>query len=134
MKELRKHPRFECEGIAEIHLPGIERSCPARIEDLSLKGCKLVLLDEPEPDFDLPLVFELTFTVNELTFRVRGRSTGFRGTRTVGVEFVDLRPRSKRFILDMVEELAAGNWRPSQPSASKRSRANVLIMSPQNDI
>jgi hypothetical protein len=130
LKELRKHPRFECEGVAEIHLLGIEKSCPARIEDLSLKGCKLVLLDEPEPDFDLPTVFELTFTVNELSFRTRGRSTGFRGTRCIGVEFVDLRPRSKRFILDLVEELAAGNWKPTlHGAASIRPGAKVLIMS-----
>jgi hypothetical protein len=134
MKELRKHPRFECEGIAEIHLLGIEKSCPARIEDLSLKGCKLVLLDEPEPEFDLPTVFELTFTVNELSFRVRGRLAGFRGAGCIGVEFVDLRPRSKRFILDMVEELAAGNWKPKlQGAASNQPGARVLVMSPKND-
>jgi hypothetical protein len=132
MKELRKHPRFECEGVAEIHLLGIERSCPARIEDLSLKGCKLVLPHEPEPEFDLPTVFELTFTVNELSFRVRGRSVGFRGANCIGVEFVDLRPRSKRFILDMVEELAAGNWKPKfQGAASNRPGAKVLVMSPE---
>jgi hypothetical protein len=130
MKELRKHPRFECEGVAEIHLLGIEKSCPARIEDLSLKGCKLVLLGEP--DFDLPHIFELTFTVNELSFRVRGRWAGFRGAVCVGVEFVDLRPRSKRYILDMLEELAAGNWRPKlQGPASNRLGAKVLVMSPE---
>jgi len=94
LKELRKHPRFECEGTAEIHLLGMEKSCPARIEDLSLKGCKLVLLEEAadDPELDLPNVFELTFTVNELSFRVRGRSTGFRGTKYIGVEFLDLSP------------------------------------------
>ena len=132
MKELRKHPRFECEGIAEIHLLGIEKSCPARIEDLSLKGCKLVLLGEPEgeAEFDLPTVFELTFTVNELSFRVRGRLAGFRAAGCIGVEFVDLRPRSKRFILDMVEELAAGNWKPKlQGGGSDRLGARVLVMS-----
>lgn len=130
MKELRKHPRFECEGVAEIHLLGIEKSCPARIEDLSLRGCKLVLVDEPEPDFDLPTVFELTFTVNELSFRVRGRLAGFRAAGRIGVEFVDLRPRSKRYILDMVEELAAGGWKPMvQGAASNRQGAKVLVMS-----
>jgi c-di-GMP-binding flagellar brake protein YcgR len=136
MKELRKHPRFECEGVAEIHLLGIEKSCPARIEDLSLKGCKLVLLDEPEPEpeseseFDLPNVFEVTFTVNELSFRVRGRLAGFRAARCIGVEFLDLRPRSKRYILDMVEELAAGGWKPSlQGAASNQLGARVLVMS-----
>jgi hypothetical protein len=129
LKELRKHPRFECEGTAEIHLLGIEKSCPARIEELSLKGCKLVLLGEP--DFDLPRVFELTFTVNELSFRVRGRSAGFRGAGCVGVEFVDLRPRSKRYILDMVEELAAGAWKPRlRGTASNQPGARLLVMSP----
>lgn len=134
MKELRKHPRFECEGVAEIHLLGMEKSCPARIEDLSLKGCKLVLLGDPEDEaeFDLPTVFELTFTVNELSFRVRGRSTGFRGTRCIGVEFVDLRPRSKRYILDVVEELAEGGWKPILQSAiSNRPAARLLVMSPK---
>ena len=134
LKELRKHPRFECEGIAEIHLLGIEKSCHERIEDLSLKGCKLVVLDD-DPDFDLPTVFELTFTVHELSFRVRGRSTGFRGTRCVGVEFMDLRPRLKSYIRDLVEELAAGNWKPRlQSTASNPPRANVLVMSPKNDL
>lgn len=134
LRELRKHPRFECEGVAEIHLLGIEKSCPARIEDLSLRGCKLVLVDEPEPDFDLPTIFELTFTVHELTFRVRGRSTGFRGTRCLGVEFMDLRPRSKRFILDLVEEIAAGAWKPKlQGAASNRPRAKLLVIPPQKE-
>ena len=132
LKELRKHPRFECEGVAEIHLLGVEKSVPAQIEDLSLKGCKLVLLDEAVDD--LPIFFELTFTVHELSFRVRGRSTGFRRTRCIGVEFMDLRPRSKSYILDLVEELAAGNWKPRLQSASPRPSAKLLVISPENDI
>lgn len=122
LKELRKHPRFECEGIAEIHLLGVEKSCLARIEDLSLKGCKLVLLDESVDD--LPIFFELTFTVHELSFRVRGRSTGFRGTHCIGVEFTDLRPRARHFIRDLVEELAAGNWKPTLPT--RRTPARII--------
>jgi hypothetical protein len=63
---------------------------------------------------------------------VRGRWAGFRGAVCVGVEFVDLRPRSKRYILDMLEELAAGNWRPKlQGPASNRLGAKVLVMSPE---
>jgi hypothetical protein len=130
LKELRKHPRFECEGIAEIHLLGIEKSVPARIEDLSLKGCKLILLLD-DPEFDLPTVFELTFTVNELSFRVRGRSTGMRAAGCIGVEFMDLSPRLKSYIRDLVEELAAGNWKPRLQSAPNRPRAKVLVMSPK---
>ena len=132
MKELRKHPRFECEGVAEIHPLGIEKSCPARIEDLSLKGCKLALLDDSV--FDPGSVFEVTFTVNELSFRVRGRMTGIRGARCIGVEFVDLRPRLRRYVLDLVEELAAGTWKPKLQDASSQPGARVLIMSPRNDL
>lgn len=133
LKENRKHPRFECEGIAEIHVPGIEKSYPARIEDLSLRGCKLVLLDDTAAD-DLPIFFEVTFTVHELTFRLRGRSTGFRGARCTGVEFVDLRPRLRSYVLDLVEELAAGNWKPPLQGASGRPGTNVLVMSSKNDL
>lgn len=134
LRELRKHPRFECDGVAEIHLLGVEKPCPARIEDLSLKGCKLALLGEPEdePEFDLPAFFELTFTVNELSFRVRARSTGLRLSRYIGVEFVDLRPRMKRYILDLVEELAEGGWKPMlQREPSNRTGARVLLISPE---
>ena len=135
LKELRKQPRFECDGVAQIHLLGMEKSCPARIEDLSLRGCKLVLVGELEDDFDLPLFFELTFTINELSFRVRGRSTGFRGTNCVGVEFVNLRPRAQSFILDLVEELAAGNWKPSVRGAgSGKPGARVLAMPRESGI
>jgi hypothetical protein len=137
LKELRKRPRFECDGIAEIHLLGVEKSLPARIEDLSLQGCKLVLLDEAadDPEFDLPTVFELTFTVNELSFRVRGRSTGMRTKRCIGVEFLDLLPRLESYIRDLVEELAAGNWKPRlQAAAPNRPRANLRVMPPGNDL
>ncbi|HEX5284906.1 MAG TPA: PilZ domain-containing protein [Bryocella sp.] len=110
MKEQRKHERFDCEGMAEIHLYGIGQLCRARIENLSLRGCKLVLRQRPK--FDLQTLFELTFTVHELSFRVRGRVTQVRGPRCIGVEFVDLRPRLKRYLEDLIEELAAGGWTP----------------------
>lgn len=96
--------------MAEMHLFGIGQSCPARIENLSLKGCKLVLLHPPE--FNLRTLFELTFTVHELPFRVRGKVTGIRAEGCIGVEFVDLRPRLKRYLQDLIEELAAGGWKP----------------------
>lgn len=110
MREQRKHERFDCEGKAEIHLYGIGQSCRARIENLSLKGCKLVLRQRPR--FNLQTLFELTFTVHDLSFRVRGRVTELRGARCIGVEFVDLRPRLKRYLQDLIEELAAGGWTP----------------------
>lgn len=96
--------------MAEIHLYGVGKSFRARIENLSLTGCKLVLRHRPQ--FDLKTLFELTFTVHELSFRVRGRVTSTRGARSIGVEFVDLRPRLKRYLEDLIDELATGGWTP----------------------
>ena len=110
MREHRKHERFACEGMAEIHLFEIGKSYPARIENLSLRGCKLVLRRRPE--FNLQTLFELTFTVHDLSVRVRGKAVETRRARYIGVEFVDLRPRLKRYLQDLIEELAAGGWTP----------------------
>lgn len=110
MKELRKRPRFECQGTAELHFYRNGSSYPAQIEDVSLKGCKLLLLAEAE--IDLQSVFELTFTVNELPFRVRAKVISIRGAGHIGVEFVDVRPRLSRYLLDLIEELAAGELAP----------------------
>ena len=130
MTEQRKHERFECEGRAEIHLYGIGQSCRARIENLSLRGCKLVLRQRPK--FNLDSLFELTFTVHDLSFRVRGRVVELRGARCIGVEFVDLRPRLKRYLQDLIEELAAGGWTPmrTEDQAEERpeGRAQLIVI------
>ncbi len=130
MREQRKHERFDCEGRAEIHLYGIGQSCRARIENLSLRGCKLVLRQRPR--FNLQTLFELTFTVHELSFRVRGRVTEVRGAKCIGVEFVDLRPRLKRYLQDLIEELAAGGWTPmrmeDQAEEQPGGRAQLFVI------
>lgn len=105
MKEKRRHPRFDCKGKAEIHFYSKGSSCAALIEDLGLKGCKLMLLKEAE--INLQSVFELTFTVNEQPFRVRARVTSVRGAGHIGVAFVEVPPRFERYLLDLIEELAA---------------------------
>src|SRR5581483_5802483 len=110
MREQRTHERFACEGTATIHLYEIGKSYPARIENLSLRGCKLVLGRRSQ--FKVHALFELTFTVHDLSFRVRGRVVEMRRARCIGVEFVDLRPRLKRYLQDLIDELAAGGWKP----------------------
>src|SRR5579875_4174868 len=105
MREQRQHPRFACAGTADIHLHASGESCPARIEDLSLTGCKLVLLRKRE--ISLRSIFELTFTVNRLPFRVRARATGTRGPGCIGVEFVGLSLSTTRYLHDVIDELAA---------------------------
>jgi hypothetical protein len=91
--------------MAEIHFNSIGKSCAARIEDLSLTGCKLVLLRETE----IPLrhIFELTFTVKRRPFRIRARATGKREAGRVGVQFMGLSLITTQNLHDLIDELAA---------------------------
>lgn len=107
MADQRQHPRFACAGTAEIH-HSTGRPCPARIEDLSLTGCRLVLLADSE--IKLRSIFELTFTVNRLPFRVRARATGTRGAASIGVQFMGLSLSTTRHLHDLIDELAAQRW------------------------
>jgi c-di-GMP-binding flagellar brake protein YcgR len=91
--------------MAEIHFQWTGKSYPARIEDLSLTGCKLVLLRESE--ISLRNIFELTFTIKRLPFRVRARATGMRGSEAVGVEFVGISLSTTQYLHDLIDELEA---------------------------
>jgi c-di-GMP-binding flagellar brake protein YcgR len=79
--------------------------CPARIEDLSLTGCKLVLASESE--ISLRSIFELTFAVRGLRFHIRARATGIRGAGRIGVEFVGISLSTTRHLHDLIDELEA---------------------------
>jgi hypothetical protein len=105
MREQRQHRRFTCAGTAEVDFQMMGRSYPARIEDLSLTGCKLVLVGDAE----LPLrqIFELTFTVKRRPFRVRARATGMRGPGRVGVQFMGLSLITTQNLHDLFDQLAA---------------------------
>lgn len=105
MREQRQHRRFACAGTAEIHFELAGKSFPAQIEDLSLTGCKLMLLSESE--IPLRQIFELTFTVKHRPFRVRARATGIRGARGVGVQFMGLSLTTTQNLHNLMDELAA---------------------------
>ena len=105
MRDKRHHRRFACTGTAAIHFDMMGKSYPAQIEDLSLTGCKLVLLSESE--IPLRQIFELTFTVKRRPFRVRARATGTRSPGCVGVQFMGLSLITTQNLHDLIDELAA---------------------------
>lgn len=91
--------------MAEIHFNSIGKSCAARIEDLSLTGCKLVL--QNEADIPLRHIFELTFTVKRRLFRIRARATGRREAGRVGAQFMGLSLITTQNLHDLIDELAS---------------------------
>ena len=102
-REQRKQPRFSCSGDAQVRMP-VGNCCRAEILDLSLEGC-LVELEEPK-ELVLETILELTFTVNQLPFRVRGEVRSTRTPTTIGFQFPQLSERSRRQLQELVDELA----------------------------
>jgi hypothetical protein len=121
MRDKRHHRRFVCAGTAEIHFDLLGQRHPAQIEDLSLTGCKLVLLSESE--IPLRQIFELTFTVKRRPFRVRARATGTRGPGIVGVQFMGLSLITTQNLHDLIDELAAQGSTANRQMAAQPTTA-----------
>lgn len=102
--ELRRSPRLQCSGLAGVQtLPACEKTCPAKIINLSIRGC-LMELERP-----LTLVMDeivgLIFCVNHTPFRVRGKVRTIRSETLMGFQFPQLSDRTRRQLEDLVGEL-----------------------------
>lgn len=112
--ERRRHPRFECEGIAAVQVAPYEHPSPASIANLSLEGC-LVVLARPRRLIVNTLV-ELAFNVNRLPFRIRGRVKVVRSSTKVGFEFHQVSHRMLLQLQDLIGELKEAAVAPGEHS------------------
>lgn len=102
-QQRRISPRVECRGAAELHRARSDGESVAKVLDMSVDGC-LVELEAPllvgvgEP-------LEISFSVNQLPFRVRAEVRVVRGIRTLGFQFVKLSVRARRRLSELMEEL-----------------------------
>jgi hypothetical protein len=102
-KENRKSPRFKCNGIASVQVaPGLA-PWPARIFNLSADGCSIEL---ERPDL-LPQdsIVELTFTIDDLPFRVWGQVKAIQSDTMVGFQFRLLSDRTRRRLENSLDQL-----------------------------
>jgi len=102
-KEQRRNPRFECSGPANIQVVADEPPCPARIVNVSAGGC-LIALQKPQ-NLAQDTMVELTFSVNDQTFRVWGKVRAVRSDTKIGFEFPLLSERVRKRIEDLIEQL-----------------------------
>ena len=101
--EQRRYPRFSCGGVADVAIVGASAHCPARIMDLSREGCLLAL---QIPRFVAEgATVELTFTVNQLPFRVRATVCSLRSEKKAGCEFSGVSQRTLHQLDELIEEL-----------------------------
>jgi c-di-GMP-binding flagellar brake protein YcgR len=115
-KDKRRNPRFECSGIAAVQVNPLEPPYPARIADLSVEGC-LIVLDKPKR-LTLNIMVELIFNVNHLPFRVRAQVRAVRSDTTVGFQFHQVSQRTCLQIEDLIDEL--------RETAAKRAKAKLM--------
>jgi c-di-GMP-binding flagellar brake protein YcgR len=102
-KEQRCNPRFECSGAAGVQIERDADPSPARIVNLSLDGC-LIVLQKPL-SLSQDTIVELTFTINDQPFRVWGRVRAIRSDTTVGFHFPLLCERVRTRIASLIEQL-----------------------------
>ncbi len=110
-QEQRRYPRLRCFGSAEVYFQIHGVPCMAKVLNLSLEGCLLILqepaanrLDTPEEIAQDQLV-EILFSVNQLPFRVRGQVKVIRPNRELGLLFPALGRRTRTRLEDLIEEL-----------------------------
>jgi hypothetical protein len=101
--EQRQHPRYACEGYAEVFLPHGGLLFRGRILNLSMTGC---YIETPLLNLERGTQVEVFFVTNQLQFRVLGNVAALRPKRGAGIAFVNVSPRRALQIATLVSELA----------------------------
>jgi hypothetical protein len=98
----RRHPRYACEGHAEVLVPHGALLFRGKILDLSLSGC---LVETPALNLERGTRVEVFFVARRMQFRVAGRIAVLYRRRGAGIAFQDLGPRRARHVADLIREL-----------------------------
>lgn len=98
----RRHPRYPCEGHAEVCLPHGGLLLRGRILNLSISGC---FVECPVLNLERGTSVEIFFSTRQLQFRVAGYIAVIHPRRGAGIAFREMGPRRSREIANLVEEL-----------------------------
>jgi hypothetical protein len=100
----RLHPRYGCDGYAEVFLPQGGLLFRGRILNLSQTGC---YIETALLDLERGTQVEVYFVTNQLQFRVLGNIAALRPKRGAGIAFLNVSPRRALQIAILIDELAA---------------------------
>ena len=102
-EEKRRHPRYSCDGYAEVFLPHGGLLFRGRISNLSVSGC---FIETTMASLERGTLVEVYFVTNQLQFRVQGNIAEVRQKRGAGISFINVSPRRAAQIVALVDELA----------------------------
>jgi c-di-GMP-binding flagellar brake protein YcgR len=114
--ERRKQVRQEVDTSAEIHLINVGTRLTGRILDLSPGGCH-IRTDERFP-VGIYVRVETVFHLHGLPFRLGGVIQAIHDRHNVGIRFLDMSPRKREYVDQMIEEIEEmRTWqRQAEPS------------------
>jgi hypothetical protein len=112
----RRHPRYLCEGHAEVFLPHGALLFQGKILDLSLSGC---FIESPALNLERGTHVEVYFIAHQIPFRVAGRIAVLHRRRGAGIAFQDMGPRRTRHVAELLLELEEIAEREEAPGSNK---------------
>jgi hypothetical protein len=102
--EKRLHPRYRCDGYAEVFLPQGGLLFRGQILNLSQTGC---YIETALLNLERGTQVEVYFVTNQLQFRVLGTIAALRKKRGAGIAFLNVNPRRALQIAMLIDELAS---------------------------
>ena len=123
--ERRVMPRCVVDEEAALLLVGRGTRVPCRIVELSLSGCRMSTMER------IPAIgeqrVEATFKVRGIAFRFGGVIEWTEDTGLVGIRFVDLIPRRRDELIEVLRELEAEIAAKAEKEASERPAADEQV-------
>lgn len=111
----RRHPRYPCEGDAEVFIPHGALLFRGLISDLSVSGC---FIKTPLLMLERGTLVEVSFAARRMQFRVAGHIAALHRRRGAGIAFHAVSPRCLRQIEELVQELEeASTAKDAKPDA-----------------
>lgn len=101
----RRHPRYTCEGHAEVFVPHGALLFQGKILDLSISGC---FIETPTLNLERGTHVEVYFVARQMQFRVAGHIAVLYRKRGAGISFQNLSQRIVRQVTDLLRELKEG--------------------------
>ena len=109
----RHHPRYACEGRAEVCVPHGGLLFRGKILDLSLSGC---FIQTAALNLERGTPVEIYFVARQLQFHIAGHIAVLYRRKGAGIAFGALGPRRTREVTELIAELKAAATPPQTPS------------------
>jgi c-di-GMP-binding flagellar brake protein YcgR len=114
-EERRRHPRYNCAGVAKLWENGNEHSITGRVNEISRGGCYVEMMSPMRTG----TAIRLELSVSGRMLRLEGIVRASQATIGMGVEFTRMSPADAERLCHIVSELAGEVPGPSPEPAAK---------------